>query len=166
MGFRIAQRIALWEGIIFPGVEVSDPRFEYYEAKPRPSLEKYIHVAWLLTWTIPAGEELPYIVVPNPCIKLGARLGENTFLVHGPRTSGSIRKMSGKGMALGFDLVPGGFFPFSRRSVPGSFHQQVDHFGGDPGTFSQRYWIDSTYALDSRAPVGARKRPIMELTVI
>lgn len=117
MEFEKAQRATLWEGIIFPGIEVGDPRFEYYEAKPRKSLEKFIYVAWLLKWNIPSGEEIPYIVIPNPCIKLGARLGENTFLAHGPRTLGSIRKMSGKGTALGFDLVPGGFFPFSQRSA-------------------------------------------------
>lgn len=116
VSFKKAKRAALWEGIIFPGIELSDSRFEYLEAKPRPSLEKIIQVAWLLTWNIPAGEEIPCIVVPNPCIKLGTREGENAFLVHGPRTQGSVRKLSGKGMALGLDLVPGGFFPFSGMS--------------------------------------------------
>jgi hypothetical protein len=68
MGFEKARRAPLWEGIVFPGIEVEDPRFEYYEGKPRPSLEKFIYMGWLFKWNIPAGEELPHIVVPNPCI--------------------------------------------------------------------------------------------------
>jgi AraC-like DNA-binding protein len=117
MGFEKTQRAPLWEGIVFPGIEVGDSRFEYYEAKPRQSLEKFMYVGWLFRWNIPTGEELPHIVVPNPCIRLGARVGEKIFKVHGPRTLGAIRKISGKGMVLGLDLVPGAFFSFSRMPV-------------------------------------------------
>lgn len=117
MSFKLLRRPLRWEGIVIPGVDFSDPRFETYVAQPRALLSNYIEVAWLFKWDIPHGQEIPIIRVPNPCFKVFMYQGEERFRCSGPRTVGAIYKQSNKGMLLGLDFVPGGFFPLSRISA-------------------------------------------------
>lgn len=118
--FRHTTTQPVWEGVVFPGLDLNNPHAKVFDAPVPDLLKPYIQSIWYMTWDLPAGTEYHGIGVPIPCIKISATHIENYrsdchFL--GPKNKGVMLKFAGSGQGLGMDFKPGGFYPFLGQAM-------------------------------------------------
>jgi AraC-like DNA-binding protein len=109
-----------WEGVIFMGIDLGDPRISVSAAEPVGVLKDYIEYIWYMKWHLNEDEGLQGIVAPNPCAKLVAlQQNEKTFppIIVGAKNQAELFELHGAGATVGFDFKPGGLYAVFEKSM-------------------------------------------------
>lgn len=120
MRFNTAIVRPRWEGIIFTGIDLGDPRISISSIEPARQLADYIENVWFMEWDIKSYESMMAIVAPNPCVKLVALQLDNVSYpptITGTKKEADIFELCGSGATVGIDFKPGGFYALFGKSM-------------------------------------------------
>ena len=98
-------------GIIDPDRGLT--RFRLDRTGPAPALARFVDRSWTASWDL--REPYTQRVLAHPVVNLVFASG--TATVHGPTTRVGLRRLHGRGLALGVMFRPAGFRPFTDRSL-------------------------------------------------
>jgi AraC-like DNA-binding protein len=77
---------------------------------PAPDLAGLVERHWVVSWSLPPGEQSTVTLLPHPCVNLVLDTGR--LIVSGVGHERYVRQLRGEGMAFGVKFRPGAFYPF------------------------------------------------------
>ncbi|WP_250886618.1 AraC family transcriptional regulator [Bacillus sp. SM2101] len=98
-------------------LKFNDSVKDYTLTRYPPSLETSFFVKhfWIVSWDLKENEQFFQDVIPNPCVNLIVE--QHKTGIFAPTTSKFSYLVKGKGRVVGVKFKPGGFYPFTTRSV-------------------------------------------------
>ncbi|ANE46888.1 AraC family transcriptional regulator [Paenibacillus swuensis] len=91
--------------------------FRLMRYTPSEEVGRFVMHYWTVSWNLEGQPPYEQHVVPNPCVNLVVERGRTA--VYGPGKEKFAYHLAGQGRVFGVKFKPGGFYPFTRKSVSG-----------------------------------------------
>ena len=104
---------AMGRGVLHPRLAATRFRLGRYD--PGPELEPFVHYYWIVSWDLRGRPPHEQQVLPHPNVHLAFE--DAAAEVHGVDRKLFVRRIEGRGKALGVRFLPGGFHPFWKAPV-------------------------------------------------